>query len=259
MISVIIPVHNEQDNIVSLLKEIEKASETCPISEVIYIDDASTDKTFSILEDQAQNFAFLRVLRHSVRSGQSAAFMAGARAAGNEILVFMDGDGQNDPADITKLLFAYNTAAKSNSRVMVAGQRQKRHDNAVRRISSRLANKIRSGLLKDGTRDTGCSLKMINRENYLHLPFFNHMHRFLPALLIRDHVRIIHVDVSHRPRHAGHSKYGFWNRLWVGILDLFGVKWLMMRGLPTGYSVSEIFETTSIENVTSHERRSNMA
>ena len=259
MITIIIPVHNEQDNIVPLLKEIELSSKQCPISEVIYIDDASTDNTPSILEHQKENYPFLRVIRHSVRSGQSAAFMAGARAAGNAILVFMDGDGQNAPADITRLLFAYNAGTKKSKKVMVAGQRQKRHDNALRRVSSRLANNIRSWLLKDGTRDTGCSLKMIDREDYLRLPFFNHMHRFLPALLLRDHVQIVHVDVSHRPRQAGTSKYGFWNRFWVGILDLLGVKWLMMRGLPADYSVSENIESTDMESMTHHERRSNMA
>lgn len=259
MISVIIPVHNEQDNIVSLLSEIERAALAAPISEVIYIDDASTDKTPQILKQARERFPFLRVIRHSVRSGQSAAFMTGARAAGNAILVFMDGDGQNDPADVAKLLAAYQTASNKNRKVMVAGQRQKRQDNALRRISSRLANRIRSWLLKDGTRDTGCSLKLIGREDYLRLPFFNHMHRFLPALLIRDQVQIMHVDVSHRPRQAGVSKYGFWNRFWVGILDLLGVKWLMMRALPPDYNATEIIEISDQEKVISYERRSNLA
>ncbi len=259
MISVIIPVHNEEENILPLLTEIARASLEAPISEVIYIDDASTDGTLVTLERQRENFSFLRVIKHAVRSGQSAAFMTGARAAGNSILVFMDGDGQNDPADIVKLLAAYTTEAKKQKKVMVAGQRQKRQDSTVRRISSRLANKIRSWMLKDGTRDTGCSLKMICREDYLRLPFFNHMHRFLPALLIRDHVEIVHVDVSHRPRQAGLSKYGFWNRFWVGILDLLGVKWLTMRGLPADYAAAEIIETSDPEKVLSYERRSNLA
>ncbi|MCB1682144.1 MAG: glycosyltransferase family 2 protein [Rhodospirillales bacterium] len=258
MISVIIPVHNERDNIEPLLREIQQASADAPISEVIYIDDSSTDDTLNILKKQKENFPFLRVIRHSVRSGQSAAFMTGARAAGNGILVFMDGDGQNDPKDIAKLFAAYESSDKDKSKIMIAGQRQKRQDNAVRRISSRLANKIRSSLLKDKTRDTGCSLKMINRENYVRLPFFNHMHRFLPALLIRDHVEIIHVDVSHRPRQAGTSKYGFWNRFWVGILDLLGVKWLMMRGLPVNYSSHELLESTETEKVIPYERRNNL-
>ncbi|MCB1592324.1 MAG: glycosyltransferase family 2 protein [Alphaproteobacteria bacterium] len=255
MISVIIPVHNEQDNIDPLLKEIENASRNCPISEVIYIDDASTDDTPSILFRARERFPFLRVIRHSVRVGQSAAFMTGAKAAGNTILVFLDGDGQNDPADITKLLAAYQSATKNHKKTMVAGQRKKRHDNALRRVSSRLANNIRSWLLKDGTRDTGCSLKLIRREDYLRLPFFNHMHRFLPALLMRDHVEIVHVDVSHRPRQAGQSKYGFWNRFWVGILDLLGVKWLTLRGLPHDFSTSEIIESTSEKQYESEGKR----
>lgn len=240
MISVIVPVHNEQDNIEPLLGEIVAVSNRASISEIIYVDDGSTDRTGETLEKLRKNIPMLRIIRHTIKSGQSAALMSGARAAGNALLVLMDGDGQNDPRDIETLLACYQTHAGKTEKLMVAGQRAKRRDNLVRRISSRLANKIRSFILKDNIRDTGCSLKLIRREDYLRLPYFNHMHRYLPALLMRDHVRIVTVDVSHRPRARGASKYGFWDRLWVGISDLIGVRWLLCRGLPDRFETREI-------------------
>lgn len=240
MITVVIPVLNEQDNIPPLLNEIFEVSKIIPISEVIYIDDGSTDKTSDVLKSMRQDIPILRVIQHERRSGQSAAFMSGVRAAGNSIVVLMDGDGQNNPADIQKLYKIYTTHQKENKKIMVAGQREKRHDNALRRLSSKYANAIRSFVLKDGMRDTGCSLKLIRREDYLRLPYFDHMHRFLPALLMRDDVKILTADVSHRPRERGVSKYGFWDRLWVGIFDLVGVRWLLCRGLPHDFDAKEI-------------------
>src|SRR5262249_10509363 len=139
------------------------------------------------------------------------------------------GDGQNDPADIHLLYEAYQRHKSAAPRLMVAGQRKKRQDNLVRRISSRLANRIRSSLLKDRTRDTGCSLKLFAREDYLDLPYFDNMHRFLPALMLRGGVHLVHVDVSHRPRARGKSKYGTLDRLFAGISDLRGVLWLQKR------------------------------
>ncbi|MCB1650631.1 MAG: glycosyltransferase family 2 protein [Alphaproteobacteria bacterium] len=240
MITVIVPVHNEQDNIIPLLEELTQAAQSASVTEIIYIDDASTDKTFEILKDATHNFPLLRILRHNVKSGQSAAFLSGVRAAQNPVIVLMDGDGQNNPADIPKLYAEYEKHAATSPKLMVAGQREKRHDNALRRISSILANKIRSFILQDTIRDTGCSLKLIRREDYMRLPYFNHMHRFLPALLMRDHVTILTADVSHRPRERGQSKYGFWDRLWVGISDLVGVRWLLFRGLPKNFEVKDI-------------------
>lgn len=257
MISVIIPVHNEKENIRPLLTEIVEASQNAPISEVIYIDDASTDSTFEELNSVRLDFPMLRIIKHSVCSGQSAALMTGVRAAGNTLIVLMDGDGQNDPKDISKLYNTYLEQNKKHKKVMITGQRLKRKDNTLRRFSSKYANAIRSWMLKDGTKDTGCSLKLIRREDYLRLPYFNHMHRFLPALLIRDNVEIIQVEVTHRPRRAGISKYGFWNRFWVGIIDLLGVKWLMSRGVSENLQTEEILDSKG--RVISYERRNDMA
>jgi dolichol-phosphate mannosyltransferase len=232
MISVIIPVYNEHENIESLLDEIALTAEKTPITEIIYIDDGSTDKTYTTLAGLKAKHPKLRVLRHSVRSGQSAGLWTGAAGAKNDILVTLDGDGQNNPADIEKVYHMFKQSGGLQEAIMVAGQREKRNDNFVRRISSRTANKIRSWLLQDKTRDTGCSLKMFRRIDYLTLPYFNHMHRYLPALMMRDGVKVTHVNVSHRARTKGSSKYGTFDRLAVGIYDLFGVLWLMKRARP---------------------------
>lgn len=240
MLSVIVPVYNESENIRPLLDELKSVSNKTAISEIIYIDDKSDDDTVKILEELQNDCSLLRVIKHTKRAGQSAAFMTGARAAGNSLIVLMDGDGQNDPADIEKLFKCYTDGANKNKKAMVAGQRLKRQDSFLKIISSRLANKIRAGLLKDKIRDTGCSLKLIRREDYIRLPYFNHMHRYIPALLQRDGVKILTVDVSHRPREKGVSKYGFWDRLWVGIFDLIGVRWLLNRALPENFETKEL-------------------
>ena len=234
MITVVVPVMNEEENIESLVKEIVATAEFCPITEIVYVDDASTDGTLKMLQSLKQSVPMLRILTHSKRAGQSAALLTGIRAATNDLVATLDGDGQNDPADIPLL---YNCEALQSARleshytqnVMVAGQRLKRNDNYVRRVTSRIANNIRSALLKDNTRDTGCSLKLFRRSDYLALPYFNHMHRFLPALMMREGVQIVHVDVSHRARTHGVSKYGTFDRLMVGITDIFGVRWLQSR------------------------------
>ena len=142
---------------------------------------------------------------------------------------FADGYGQNDPADIACLYDLYKANMGDVPKLMIAGERRKRNDVWIKRVSSRLANRIRSSLLKDNTRDTGCSLKLFRRKDYLALPYFDHMHRFLPALMLRDNVRVLHVQVSHRPRIRGVSKYGTLDRLAVGITDLWGVWWLLKR------------------------------
>lgn len=242
MISVVVPVLNEAQNIQSLIGELVQAGSSVPIREIIYVDDGSTDGTRDLLLAQKQTVPNLRVIHHNRKLGQSAAFLTAARAASGDLLVFMDGDGQNDPADIRLLFESYQDAALKNARVAAIGQRANRNDTALRRVSSRLANGIRSAILKDGTRDTGCSLKLIRREDYLGLPYFDHMHRFIPALLLRNGVAIKHVNVSHRPRLHGRSKYGFWNRALVGATDLIGMAWLTNRRLPLDYAATEILE-----------------
>lgn len=229
MISVIVPVLNEEENIASLLQEIEQSAQTVPISEIIYVDDGSTDRTYPILQLLKEEYKSLRVIQHDRRCGQSAALWAGVKASGNDLIVTLDGDGQNNPADIHLLYALYEKHKKSASKIMVVGQREKRNDSLGRRFASRFANKLRASLLKDQTIDTGCSLKLFRRKDYLQLPYFNHMHRFLPALMIRDGVKLIHVNVSHRPRQHGVSKYGNFSRAVVGITDLMGVWWLQSR------------------------------
>lgn len=240
MITVVVPVLNEEKNIEPLIAEI--SSTQAPVSEIIYVDDGSTDQTLSILKSLRCRYPALRIIRHDKRSGQSSALWTGIKAAGNDLIATLDGDGQNDPADIALVYKAYEkTMPACNGRVMVAGQRIKRQDSVAKKLSSRFANRLRSRMLKDSTRDTGCSLKMFRRRDYLDLPYFNHMHRFLPALMIRNGVKIVHVDVSHRPRTSGVSKYGTLDRALVGISDLLGVRWLQMRG-PASVTTHEELE-----------------
>lgn len=229
MVSVIVPVMNEEENIAPLLLEIMAAAHSVPIKEIIYVDDGSTDRTLKVLKSLRNDVPLLRVLTHSKRSGQSSALLTGIRSARSEIIATIDGDGQNNPMDIALLYKAAGFADGTDKRIMVAGQRMKRQDTYIRRVTSRIANRIRSSILKDNTRDTGCSLKMFRKSDFLSLPYFNHMHRFLPALMMREGVTIIHVDVSHRERRHGVSKYGTLDRLMVGITDLLGVRWLQSR------------------------------
>ena len=226
LLSVVIPVYNEVDNVDPLVHEIGHALSGVA-HEIVYVDDGSSDGTVEKLTELEQQIATLRVIVHPQNAGQSAAFCTGVRAARGKLIATLDGDGQNDPADIPKLLELHNGSPMP---VLVAGARAKRNDSFVRRASSRIANHVRSRILKDGCLDTGCSLKLFRRDLYLLLPQFNHMHRFFPALFAREGVGIINVPVTHRPRSAGESKYGVGNRLWVGIADMFGVRWLIKRG-----------------------------
>jgi dolichol-phosphate mannosyltransferase len=229
LLSVVVPVHNEVDNVVALLEEIHAALEGRTEFEVVFVDDASSDDTPRVLVEQAQRFARLRVLRHLRNSGQSTAIATGVRAARGRLVATLDGDGQNDPADIPALLERWRAEAGDASPLLLAGWRATRNDTWLRRLSSRIANGVRSRLLGDGTPDTGCGLKLFARETFLLLPYFDHMHRFLPALVRRHGGRVISVPVGHRPRMRGQSHYGVWNRLWVGIVDLGGVMWLRRR------------------------------
>ena len=233
MITVVVPVFNEKDNILPLLQEIDAAAKTLPITEIIYVDDKSTDESFALLTTLKAQYPALRALRHGSQSGQSAALWTGIEAARNDLIVTMDGDGQNNPADIAILFEAWQKNKAVTPKMIVLGEREKRHDNIIRRLSSRTANGVRAALLKDQTADTGCSLKLFRRQDYLRLPYFDHMHRFLPALMMREGVRLVHKKVSHRPRVHGVSKYGMLDRLLVGISDLLGVWWLQRRNRRT--------------------------
>ncbi len=229
-ISIVVPVHNEADNILSLIEEIVKAMSQAQAYEIIYVDDGSNDDTAAVLQHALQQVEALRVIRHERSCGQSTAIHTGVKAANYSYIATLDGDGQNDPADIPRL---YEVFMRQNSNLnnlwMVAGWRNKRHDSAWRLFSSKVANTVRSRLLGDNTPDTGCGLKVFLRDKFLELPYFDHMHRFLPALILRAGGQVISEPVNHRPRMAGYSKYGTLDRLWVGITDLLGVIWLKQR------------------------------
>jgi len=238
-ISIIVPVWNEQDNILTLIEEIHTALENIVDFEVVYVDDGSDDATPEILATARSRYSKLRVLHHSYRCGQSTALVTGIRAARGTYIATLDGDGQNDPADIPRL-FSVLRADHHPEKLLIAGWRTQRQDNWRRRISSRIANRIRSQLLKDNTPDTGCGLKVFSRAAFLELPYFDHMHRFLPALFLRSGGRVHSEPVTHRPRVRGKSKYGIQNRLWVGIIDLWGVRWLQSRS-----RIAEITESSN--------------
>ena len=230
-LSVVIPVCNEADNVGPLAREIQAALANHQPFEIIFVDDGSTDGTAAAIQAaRAEGISEIRLLQHSRRSGQSRAVCTGVEAAQAEWVATLDGDGQNDPADIPELLQALGRADPSLKLVM--GNRTTRKDTWLRRISSRVANRVRGGLLRDGTPDTGCGIKLMHRDTFMRLPWFNHMHRFLPALYQRAGARVVSVPVRHRPRTRGVSKYGLNNRLWVGIVDLFGVRWLILRNPP---------------------------
>lgn len=229
-LAVVVPVKDEADNVVPLIEEIHAALEGVAAFEIVYVDDGSGDATPAVLAEARRRFPRLRTARHRRCCGQSQAVATGVRLARAPVIATLDGDRQNDPADIPALLAVLRAApAAERDRLLVAGQRKKRRDDWLRRTSSRLANGLRARLLGDGTPDSGCGLKVFSRQAFLDMPRFDHMHRFLPALMIRAGGRVVSVAVNHRPRPRGTSKYGVWNRLWVGIFDLLGVMWLQRR------------------------------
>ena len=197
--------------------------------EMIFVDDGSTDETAAILGRLKAALPTLRVLRHSFRSGQSAAVATGVRAARAPWVATLDGDGQNDPADIPKLIASRDSPEGRGVQLFMGNRKASRKDTAFRKLQSSIANGVRSSLLGDGTPDTGCGIKLFSRDVFMELPRFDHMHRFLPALFQRQGARVISVPVSHRARTRGTSKYGMLNRLWVGIVDILGVLWLRRR------------------------------
>ena len=225
LLSVVVPVRNEQDNLAPLIAEIRAALESAVPYEIIYVNDGSTDATPAKLAEIAQTCPQLTVIHHQHSCGQSTAVRSGVKAAQGDWIATLDGDGQNDPADIPKLI-----AAAADGVDLVGGNRRHaRRDTWIKRISSVVANSVRAWMLGDSTPDTGCGLKLIRRDVFLDLPYFDHMHRFLPALVIRRGGRVVSVPVNHRPRERGVSNYGTLDRLLVGIVDLFGVMWLQRR------------------------------
>ena len=230
-VAVVVPVRNEAGNIAALVAEIAKALDGQWRFEVIYVNDGSSDDSEAELKRLMAQYPWLRRVRHKRSCGQSAAVRSGVSAARAPLIVTLDGDGQNNPAFIPALLRALEAGSSSIGLQigLVAGQRVGRQTSGFKKFQSRIANAVRSAVLRDGTRDTGCGLKAFPREVFLRLPYFDGLHRFLPALVKREGYEIGYVDVVDRPRGAGVSNYGMWDRLWVGILDLAGVWWLIRR------------------------------
>jgi len=228
-LSIVIPVKDEAGNIAPLVAEIGTALDSAGVDyEIVYVDDGSGDATAAEIARLQPSNRRLRLVRHAKSCGQSAAIRSGVKAARAEWIATLDGDGQNDPADIPSL-WQIARAAPLTSPLLIAGHRVSRQDSGTKRWSSRLANAVRRAMLHDDTPDTGCGLKLFPRSLYLDLPFFDHQHRFLPALALREGATVRSLPVNHRPRERGASKYGTWDRLWVGISDLFGVMWLHRR------------------------------
>jgi glycosyltransferase involved in cell wall biosynthesis len=226
-ISIVVPVKNEAGNIAPLVSEIAAALQGRWNFEIVYVNDGSTDATEAELTALMPERPWLRQIRHAHSCGQSASVRTGVAAARGPIVASLDGDGQNDPVFIPQLIEALERGAPRVG--LVAGQRIGRKASGFKRLQSRIANAVRGGILKDGTRDAGCGLKAFRRELFLALPYFDGLHRFLPALARRHGYEVAYVDVIDRPRGHGTSNYGMWDRLWVGILDLAGVWWLIRR------------------------------
>ncbi|MCP9626714.1 glycosyltransferase family 2 protein [Rhodopseudomonas palustris] len=238
-VSIVVPVRNEADNVAPLIAEIASALDGRWAYEIVYVDDGSTDATPQRLADLRRARANLRQIRHAKSCGQSAAVRTGVRAARGAIVATLDGDGQNNPAFIPDLIRAIEQGGDRFG--LAAGQRVGRKDTGFKKLQSKVANKVRGAILKDGTRDSGCGLKAFRRDVFLALPYFDGLHRFLPALVRREGYEIAYVDVADRPRLSGVSNYGFFDRLWVGLMDLAGVWWLIRRkkAVPAATEVTE--------------------
>jgi dolichol-phosphate mannosyltransferase len=229
-LAIVIPVLNEAENIPALLEEVDAALGSPGGYDIIVVDDGSSDTTAAVLEDCRDRYPQLQVVRHAASRGQSAAILSGVNVAGRSWIATLDGDGQNDPADIPRL---YDIIRRAPAPVwLVNGYRRQRRDSWLKRVSSRAANRVRGFVLGDRTPDTGCGLKVFRQSMFMELPRFDHMHRFLPALVQMQGGEVVSVEVEHRQRRHGQSKYGVHNRLWVGLVDLFGVFWLQRRVLP---------------------------
>jgi glycosyltransferase involved in cell wall biosynthesis len=252
-ISVVIPARDEAENIGPLLADVRAALDGRIDYEIVVVDDGSVDETPRRLRDAVRAFPRLRSVRHQAPSGQSASLWTGVRLARAPWIVTLDGDGQNDPADIPALLDARDRH-RSDRPVLVNGYRQSRHDSWIKRASSRVANAVRARVLGDGTPDTGCGLKLFPRDAFLALPRFDHMHRFVPALVRRGGGDVVSVPVSHRGRVHGRSHYGLHNRLWTGIVDMLGVLWLQRRATnPELAKVGSAADADEAHRPTAHE------
>jgi dolichol-phosphate mannosyltransferase len=236
-VSVVVPVRNEAGNIAPLVAEIAKALGGLWHFEVIYVNDGSTDGIDAELKKLMAHHVWLRRVRHRESCGQSSAVRSGVMAARAPLIVTLDGDGQNDPAIIPALLRALEAGGPRVG--LIAGQRVGRRATGFKKLQSRIANGVRSAVLRDGTRDTGCGLKAFRRDVFMRLPYFDAVHRFLPALVRREGYDIAYVDVIDRPRRSGVSNYGFFDRLWIGIMDLAGVWWLIRRKRSTPVATEE--------------------
>lgn len=248
-LSVVIPMHNELENVGPLVREIETACAAITEKELILVDDGSSDGTAEAIQALQSEIDWLRLVQHPKAAGQSAAVHSGVLAATGEVICTLDGDMQNPPAEIPRLFAPFTDPDAPEDLGLVAGQRVARQDTAAKRYASRFANGLRSWMLNDETRDTGCGLKAFRRDAFLRLPFFNHMHRYLPALFGRDGWSIQHIDVSHRERAGGRSKYTNFQRALVGIYDLIGVAWLIRRRKQVRASdVRELARPASLQN-----------
>jgi dolichol-phosphate mannosyltransferase len=228
-LSVVVPVHNEAANLAALLAEIRSALDGLAEYEIVCVDDGSDDDTPRLLATLSVELAQLTVVRHRARAGQSAAMAHGVEAARGSWVATLDGDGQNDPADIPRLLAIVRAPDAPPDLRLLVGERSRRQDPWLKRVAGRVANAVRARCLGDATGDSGCGLKLFSRECFLAVPHFDHMHRFLPALFLRSGWRVASVPVNHRPRRHGRSHYGVLDRLWAGIPDLVGVLWLQHR------------------------------
>jgi dolichol-phosphate mannosyltransferase len=230
-VSIVVPVRNEAENVAPLIAEITSALDGRWDYEIVYVNDGSTDATAERLNSLMKQRPNLRQIMHTNSAGQSAAVRSGVRAARGAIVATLDGDGQNNPTFLPDLISAIENGGGRIG--LAAGQRVGRKDTGFKKMQSRIANAVRSSILRDGTRDTGCGLKAFPREVFLLMPYFDGLHRFLPALVRREGFEVSYVDVVDRPRQSGVSNYGFFDRLWIGIIDLAGVWWLIRRKKPT--------------------------
>lgn len=230
LVSVLIPAKDESGNIGSLTTEIATALKGTCSFEVVLVDDGSSDGTGDVFLGKCRELGIAaQLIRHAASCGQSTALWTASRHARGRYLVTIDGDGQNDPADIPALVRQAQDLQSRGEHFVIAGFRHKRKDTEWKKIQSKIANAVRRQILDDGVPDTGCGLKLIPRQTWLLLPYFDHMHRYIPALVRRVGGEIAVVPVNHRHRQAGVSKYTAWNRVWVGIVDMFGVRWLIKR------------------------------
>ncbi len=226
--SVCVPMHNEEGNAEGLISEIAAAL-TGRAFEMVIVDDASTDNTRAVLVGLKEKYPQLRVLSHRKNAGQSRALRSAIRAARGPVVGTLDGDGQNDPADLPDLYRSLTRADVPENLQMVMGRRASRKDSAWKKFGSRFANGIRRRLLRDDCDDSGCGIKVMKRDAFLSLPYFDHMHRYMPALMGAEGYGVEFMDVNHRERGAGQSKYTNFGRLWAALSDLRGVTWLIRR------------------------------